>query len=36
MYYYYYSNYGLILLALFISLGAQAFISINYSRYKKN
>ena len=35
MYYYYYSNYGLILLALFISLGAQAFISINYSRYKK-
>ena len=35
MYYYYYSNYGLILLALIISLGAQALISINYSKYKK-
>ena len=35
MYYYYYSNYGLILLALAISLIAQGVISINYSKYKK-
>lgn len=31
----YYTNYGLLILTIIITLGAQALISISYSKYKK-